>query len=168
METNTTTKRNFILQQGFQDASAAGCSLQYSALQFQPRVVLTWIVVAIVLQSPPVFVALAAVLWFSALVPNLNPFEAIYNWTMGRRHGGFRLDPAPAPRRAAQFMAGAFALACALFIYFDLAIAAYIVEVVFVAAVLALILGGFCLGSFVYHLLRGDSKFARNTLPWAR
>lgn len=162
------TKRNFILQQGFQEVSPAGCSLQYSALHFQPRIVLLWVVIAIVLKSPPAFVALAAVLWFNALLPKLNPFEALYNWTLGRRPGGFHLGAAPAPRRFAQGMAGAFALACALLTYFELTIAAYVVEAVFLAAVLALTLGGFCLGSFVYHLLRGDSKFARNTLPWAR
>lgn len=166
MEAGTMTKRNFILQQGFREVSSAGCSLQYSALQFQPRIVLIWIVAGIVLKSPLAFAALAAILWFSALLPHLNPFDAIYNWTLGRH--GFRLGPAPAPRRTAQVMAGAFALASAVLTYFELTIAAYIVEAVFLAAVLALTLGGFCLGSFVYHLLRGDSAFARNTLPWAR
>jgi hypothetical protein len=130
--------------------------------------VLIWIVTAIVSQSPAAFVALAAVLWFSALLPNLNPFAAVYNWSMGNRREGFRLGIAPDPRRTAQVMAGAFALACALFTYFRHAIGAYIVEGFFLAAVLALTLGGFCLGSFVHHVFRGDSKFARNTLPWAR
>ena len=41
------------------------------------------------------------------------------------------------------------------------------VEAIFSAAVLALAIGGFCLGSFVYHLLRGHGRFARQTLPWA-
>ena len=44
----------------------------------------------------------------------------------------------------------------------------YVVEGIFVVAVLALILGGFCLGSFVYHLLSGRGAFACQTLPWAR
>jgi len=38
------------------------------------------------------------------------------------------------------------------------------VEGIFLAAVLALTLGGFCLGSFLYHLLRGRGAFARQTL----
>jgi hypothetical protein len=42
-----------------------------------------------------------------------------------------------------------------------------VVEGIFLAAVLALILGGFCLGSFVFHLLSGKGSFACQTLPWA-
>jgi hypothetical protein len=64
-------------------------------------------------------------------------------------------------------MAGAFALACGLLIHFGLSTAAYSVEGMFLAAVLALTLGGFCLGSFVHNLLRGRRAFARQTLPWA-
>jgi hypothetical protein len=30
------------------------------------------------------------------------------------------------------------------------------------------IVGRFCLGSFVFHLLRGNGEFARRTLPWGR
>ncbi len=64
-------------------------------------------------------------------------------------------------------MAGAFALSCALLLYFGLNLAGYVVEALFLAAVLALTLGGFCLGSFVYHLTRGRRRFACETLPWA-
>ncbi|MCA1612435.1 MAG: hypothetical protein ABR610_06380 [Thermoanaerobaculia bacterium] len=32
----------------------------------------------------------------------------------------------------------------------------------------AQVFGGFCLGSFVFHLIRGRGKFAKRTLPWAR
>jgi|SRR5712692_1926689 len=60
-------------------------------------------------------------------------------------------------------MAGAFALACGLLIHLGLSAAAYVVEGIFLAAVLALTLGGFCLGSFVHHLLRGRGAFARQT-----
>jgi len=39
-------------------------------------------------------------------------------------------------------------------------------EAIFLAAVLALTLGGFCLGSFVHHLLGRKTAFARPNLPW--
>ncbi len=32
----------------------------------------------------------------------------------------------------------------------------------------ALIFGKFCLGSYVFHLLRGEAAFANRTLPWVR
>lgn len=162
-----TAKRNFILQQGFEEPAAAACPLEYSSLQFQPRIVLIWIVAGILFQSAWIFAALCAVAWWNALFPKLNPFDALYNATVGSRPGGIRLLPAPAPRRAAQTMAGAFALVCAWLIHADFLIAAYVLEAFLLAAVLALTLGSFCFGSFVYHLLCGRGKFARQTLPWS-
>ena len=162
------TKRNFILQQGFENPALGSCSTEYSALHFQPRVVLIWLVAGIVFQLPWIFVALCAVLWWSATFPHLNPFDALYNRAWGSRPGAFHVTPAPAPRRTAQAMAGSFALACALLIWFGVPVAAYVVEAIFLAAVVALVLGSFCLGSFVYHLFRGHAEFACKTLPWAR
>ena len=162
-----TAKRNFILQQGFEEPAPAIRPLQYSALVFQPRIVFIWVVAGVLFQSPAVFAALCAVLWWSALFPKLNPFDALYNRTIGSRPGAFRLGSAPAPRRFAQTMAGAFALTSALLIHAGFSLAAYVVEAIFLAAVLALAIGGFCLGSFVYHLLRGHGRFACQTLPWA-
>jgi len=160
-------KRNFILQQGFEDPAPAVCPRQYSALLFQPRVVFLWVVAGILFQSPAVFAALCAVLWWGALFPKLNLFDALYNRTIGSRPGAFPVSPAPTPRRFAQTMAGAFALTTALLIHGGFNLAAYVVEAIFLAAVLALAIGGFCLGSFVYHVLCGHGRFARQTLPWA-
>ena len=70
-------KRNFILQQGFEEPAPAVCPREYSALHFQPRTVFIWIVAGILFQSPPVFYVLCAVLWWSALFPKLNPFDAL-------------------------------------------------------------------------------------------
>ena len=157
-------KRNFILQQGLCEPAAETCPLQYSALLFQPRLVGLWVVVATILQSPLAFFALAAVLWWSALVPSLNPFDALYNWI---RSNDVRLSPAPAPRRFAQFLAGSFALAIGASLAAGWRMTAFILEGFFMLAVGALVLGGFCLGSFVFHVLRGRADFARRTLPWA-
>jgi hypothetical protein len=162
-----TVKRNFILQQGFEEPGAAACPLQYSSLMFQPRVVLVWVVTGIVFQSPLVFGFLCAFLWWSALFPKVSPFDALYNATFASRPGTPRLGPAPAPRRFSQAMAGAFALTIALFIYAGFNFAAYVFQAVFMVEVLALAIGGFCLGSFIYHLLAGRARFARQTLPWA-
>jgi hypothetical protein len=40
-------------------------------------------------------------------------------------------------------------------------------EYVLAAALVALFFGKFCLGSYLFHLLRGDAAFANRTLPWA-
>lgn len=99
-------KRNFILQQGFEELVPAACQPQYSALLFQGRTVLVGIVAGILFQCPPVFYALCTVLWWSALLPQLNPFDVVHDATLGRRVGTFHLTPAPAPCRTAQSMAG--------------------------------------------------------------
>jgi hypothetical protein len=161
-------KRNFILQQGFEGPAPAVCPLQYSALVFQPKIVLIGVVAGILFQSQAVFAVLGALLWWSALFPRLNPFRVLYNRTLGSEPGAFRLDPSPAPRRAAETEAGTVALACAVLIHTEFSLAAYVVESILLAAALAVMIGNFCLGSFVYHLLRGRWRFALQTLPWAR
>ena len=159
-------KRNFILQQGLGEPAAGTCALQYSALLFQPRLVGLWIVVAAILQAPLLFFALAAVLWWSALAPQLNPFDAVYNWTLARP-GDITLTSAPVPRRFAQFLAGSFAMAIGLALALGWRMAALVLEGFFIVAVGALVFGGFCFGSFVFHLLCGRTDFAKRTLPWA-
>ncbi len=101
-------------------------------------------------------------------MPRWNPFEALYNATLGRRPGTVRLSPAPAPRRFAQGMAGSLALAIAGSLWLGWSLAAYVLEGVLLAALIALGFGGFCLGSFVFHTLSGRAAFARRTVPWAR
>ena len=159
-------KRNFILQQGLDEPVPATCSSQYSALHFQPRLVGPWVVLGIVFQSASIFFALAAVLWWGALFPRLNLFDALYNWALSR-FTGFPLAPAPAPRRFSQGMAGTFALAIAVSLTLHWRIAAFVLEGMFLTAVVALVFGGFCLGSFFFHLFGGRAGFARRTLPWA-
>lgn len=159
-------KRNFILQQGLCEPEAGTCPLLYSALLFQPRLVGSWIVVATLLQAPLLFFALTAVLWWSALAPRLNPFDTLYNWTLARS-SGITLASAPVPRRFAQFLAGAFALAIGGSLTLGWQMATIILEGFLIVAVTALLYGGFCFGSFVFHLLCGRADFAKHTLPWA-
>lgn len=160
-------KRNLILQQGFEDPSPAVRPRQYAALVFQPKVVLLAIVAGILFQSPAIFSILGSLLWWSAFLPNLNPFTALYNGTVGRRPGTFRLGPAPAPRRSAEMTAGVFAFATALLIHTGFTLAANALAAIFLAAALAVVVGSFCLGTFMFHLLRGRRTFVRQTLPWA-
>src|SRR5215471_14461843 len=143
---DSNAKRNFILQQGLSDPVAGTCPLQYSALLFQPRLVGVWIALATILQAQLMFFALAAVLWWSALAPRLNVFDALYNWILARSRGT-RLMPAPAPRRFAQFLAGSFALAIGISLALGWRTTALALEGLFIAAVGALVFGGFCLGS---------------------
>jgi hypothetical protein len=44
---------------------------------------------------------------------------------------------------------------------------AHVIEGFFLVAIGALMFGGFCFGSFVFHLARGRANFAKRTLPWA-
>lgn len=161
------SKRNFILQQGLREPPPERCDSRYRALQFQPGVLAIAILAGVALDLPLLFFVIALVLWWNVLFPLLNPFDAWYNRTADSRPGGERLPPAPAPRRFAQALAGSISLAIGVFLLLGSTAVALALEVFLLLAVTALVFGRFCLGSFLYHLIRGRFRFARRTLPWA-
>ncbi|MFN8096338.1 MAG: DUF4395 family protein [Vicinamibacteria bacterium] len=159
---------NFVRQQGFRDASASSCGYQYEALMVQPRVIGVLILAGVLLQHAPFFLALGALLWWNAVVPRLNPFDWLSNQLVAKRKGRPALGPAPAPRRFAQGMAGSFLLGIGGALLTGHAVVAAALEALLLAALGALVFGRFCLGSYVFHLLRGQAGFAQRTLPWSR
>ena len=165
---------NFMLQQGFAEEPFETCDMLFEALYFQPRIVFPFVVVAIGLQfvSVPASVALhlaiSGVLWWNTLLPALNPFELAYNRLVAGPRGRASLGPAPVPRRFAQGMAAALLLAAGLALAFGVPWLAWIIEALVAVAFSALLFGRFCLGAYVYHVLKGRLAFANSTLPWAR
>src|SRR5689334_5717550 len=92
------TKRNFILQLGVTPPDDPESeAMLYSALQFQPRVVGGLTLAAAALQSPEIFFLLGAALLWSAVAPRWNPFNGVYNSTLGKRR--VALLPSPTPRK---------------------------------------------------------------------
>jgi hypothetical protein len=162
------SKLNFVLQQGVPDVRAEGCEPRFSALMFQPRMIGIIVLVALILQSWPLFFALSVLLWWNVFLPRLNPFDITYNHFIARPRGLQQLGPAPAPRRFSQGMAATFMLGAALSLLFGRLLAAWIIEAFLVLALALLNFGRFCLGSYIYHLLRGNARFANDTLPWSR
>jgi hypothetical protein len=163
-----TAQLNFIRQQGFPDAAVDSCACLYPALMWQPRIVGTLVVIGVLFQSGIYFLLLGALLWFNAAEPRLNPFDALYNRIVAKPRNLPPLDPAPSPRRFAQGMAGTFMLVIGIALVAGLSGLAWTVEAVLLVALGALIFGRFCLGSYLYHLGRGQIDFANRTLPWAR
>lgn len=159
---------NFIQQQGFKDATASSCEIQFPALMFQPRLIGVIVAVGLVLQAPALFLILSAILWWNVLLPGWNLFDILYNRLVAGPKGLPKLTPAPGPRRFAQGMAATFMLGIGLFLYSEWYIAAGILEGLLVAALVALVFGKFCLGSYIFLLLRGEAAFANRTLPWVR
>jgi len=45
---------------------------------------------------------------------------------------------------------------------------ARVFEALLIVAFVALLFGRWCLGAYVFHVLRGQRHFANATLPWAR
>jgi len=164
---------NFMKQQGFADEPADACDMHFGGLTFQPRIVFPAVIVAILLQlaSVPVSAALhfviSAVLWWNTLFPALNPFERAYNRWVARPKGLLPLVPAPGPRRMAQGMAAAFNLGAGLALLYGMMPLAWVLQAMLVVAFSALLFGKFCLGAYLYHLLKGRVAFANSTLPWA-
>ena len=160
--------RNFMKQQGFTEEQDSACDMHFSGLSFQPRILGTLLVIAILLQSPILFFVLSAMLWWNVALPKWNLFEIFFNRVIALPSGRPMLSPAPPPRRFAQGMAATFFLLAGLALVSCWMIAAWILEVFLVIAIASLLFGNLCLGSYVYHLLRGRISFANSTLPWSR
>lgn len=158
---------NFMKQQGFPEEPADACNMRFEGLYFQPRLVFPLVLLGIVFQAVSLFFLLSAVLWWNTLVPSLNPFEAFYNRVVAPRRGTGRLTPSPGPRRFAQGMAAAMLLGAGLTLVAGWPVVSWVLQGMLVAAFSALLFGKFCLGAYVYHLLRGRVAFANSTLPWA-
>lgn len=163
-----TAEVNFVRQQGFQDETAEACASRYPALMWQPRAIGVLVLAGLATQSWRFFAALGVVLWWNALVPRLNPFDVLSNALVAKPNGRPRLGPAPGPRRFAQGMAGTFMLAIAGCLAGGWSLLAWIIEGALVVALAGLIFGRFCLGSYLFHVLRGRAGFAARTTPWAR
>jgi len=159
---------NFMRQQGFPEEPADACNMHFAGLYFQPRIMFSLVLVATLLQSAPMFLVLAAILWWNVLLPRLNPFELFYNRVLAPRRGTGPLAPAPGPRRFAQAVAAAFQTVAGIALLFEQRLVAYVFEASLILAFSMLLLGKFCLGAYIFHLLRGEVGFANSTLPWAR
>jgi hypothetical protein len=160
--------RNFMKQQGFADEPSALCDMHFTGLYFQPRIVGLLLIAAIALRSPVFFFVLSAVLWWNVITPRWNPFEVFYNRVFATPRGRPPLSPAPGPRRFAQAMAAAFMLIAGVALLQSWFVTAYIFEAFLVVAFATLLFGKFCLGAYIFLLLRGQVALANSTLPWAR
>jgi hypothetical protein len=163
-----------MLQQGFPEEAPAACDWHFQGLAFQPRLVFPIVLITIALQllsasvSAALHLLVCAVLLWNALVPAANPFELAYNRWIAVPQGRSALTPAPGPRRFAQGMAAVFNLGAGLALSAGLFPLAWVLQGMLVGAFAALLFGRFCLGAYVYQLLRGRIAFANATLPWAR
>src|SRR6266480_2822952 len=158
---------NFMKQQGFTQEPPDRAALLFKGLQFQPTIVGAMMLVSILTQSPAIFLLLSALLWVNVLLPAANPFEQVYNRVVARPRGRPLLTKAPQPRRFAQGMAAVFLLAAGLTLLQGWRTASYVFQGLLVVAFAALLLGKFCLGAYVYHLLRGNVALANGTCPWS-
>src|SRR6266550_3071457 len=157
--------RNFMKQQGLTQEPPDRAALRFKGLQFQPTIVGSMMLVAIVTQWPAIFLLVSALLWLNVLVPAANPFEQVYNRVVARRRG--RPPLTPAPGRFAQGMAAVFMLAAGLTLLQGWRTASYVFQGLLAVAFAALLLGKFCLGAYVYHLLKGNVALANGTCPWS-
>jgi hypothetical protein len=126
------------------------------------------VLLAIVLQSGWLHLAIGAVLGWNTVLPSWNPFEVAYNRWIAPRRGHAPLSPAPGPRRLAQGLAAAFNLASGVGLLYGLPGLAWVAEVLLVVGFSALLFGKLCLGAYAFHLLAGRAAFANATLPWGK
>jgi hypothetical protein len=160
--------QNFMRQQGFGDEPPDACNMHFAGLYFQPRIVFAAVLLAVVFQSAWLFLAIGAVLWWNVLFTEWNPFERAYNRFVAAPRGTPPLTPAPGPRRFAQAVNAAFNTGAGACLLLGLPGASWLLQAGLVAAFSALLFAKFCLGAWMYHVLRGELAFANSTLPWAR
>ena len=164
----SSTIDRFMAQQGFGDEEASRQRWHFLALQFQPVALGLLVLLGIIFQSQGLFFLLAAVLAWNVALPQLNIFERIYDWVVAIPMSKPKLEPAPPPRRFAQGMAASFMLLIGLSLAMGWIVAAWVFEAFLAAALIALIAGRFCMGSYIFHILRGRRDFANATCPWSR
>ena len=125
----------------------------YSALMLQPRIVGGVTLIGVLLQSPWLFLALAAALGWSAFVPTRSLFDWIYNDVVARPRGLAPLRPAPAARRFAGGLAATVTLAVGVALLTGTTITAWALEASLSIAVAAVVLGRSCAGANLYNVV---------------
>lgn len=158
---------NFVWQNGFAGADAATCAHQFPALMFQPRVIAAFVALGLWLQAWPVFAGLSLLLWWNVAVPRLNPFDRLHD-LMAAQRGHPPLPPAVGPRRFAQAIAACTTLGVAVSLWYGSRPLALLFEAGVVTALTLLLVGRLCLGSYLFHVIRGQGSFGKRTLPWAK
>lgn len=145
------SKADFIREQGF---TTAHCDdALYSALMFQPRAIGGVLALSVIFQNAWVFLALAAVLWWSTVVPSHNPFNWLFNLVMTSRGRNAILLETPPPRRFAQGMAGTVALTIGLALVAGAPRVAWAFEGLFAAAAMSPIVRRVCIPAYLYQLV---------------
>ena len=152
--------RSFVRGQGFIEVDEASSAGWYKALMFQPKVIGILVAAGIAIQRAEWFLALSIILWWSTLLPTLNPFDALYNAMIATPPGTPRLGPAPAPRRFAQGMVATFMLLISISLLQGWPTIVWIGEALIVLALLDLFLRRSCLGSAVFNLIHRSNTSA--------
>lgn len=155
---------HFVQQQGFPEIDEAGSVKKFRALMFQPRLIGVISIGAIIFQFAPLFLALSAVLWWNVLLPQYNPFDALYNALIAGPKGLPRLGPAPPPRRAAQAIAATIMLGAGATLLGGWLMASWVLQGLFVMSGVML-RRKFCVGAYVYHLVKGDIAYTNRARP---
>src|SRR5690349_5581097 len=118
----------------------------------QPRIIAVIVAFGIFVQRPMLFLVLSALLSWSALVPRLNPFDALYNYSIARPRGLAPLDIAPGPRRFAMGLAGTVALRIGIALAVDASITAWVFQGLLAVAVIPAVFGDICgAAANLYH-----------------
>ena len=146
----------FVCHQGFPVPNAN--PHLYSALMLQPRMVGGLVVIGTGFQRPEVFLALAAIMAWAALVPSQNLFDALYNYTIAYPRGVPSLRVAPAPRRFSQGFAAAMSLAMGLALVAGATTMAWILEGAALVSIASVLVRRFCVPAHLYDALRRTSS----------
>jgi hypothetical protein len=152
----------FIRQQGFTIVHPD--HRLYVALMFQPRTIAGVVALGLLLQSAWLFLTLSAVVWWGTVVPTRNLFDAAYNHLFAYPRGLPPMPVAPAPRRFAQSVAAAVALAIGTALLSGATVTAGVLGGLFAIGTMSVVVGRVCAPANLYLRLTGTSE-ARPSVP---
>ncbi|MGB7212324.1 MAG: DUF4395 family protein [Gemmatimonadales bacterium] len=145
--------RSRLISQGFSCDTDPRIMVNARWLRFTPTLSTICIIIGTALRSPTVLWSFAFIAVVGAA--GWHPFDALFNAIVRRWVHAPRLGPNPAPRRFAMAVAAIWSAAAGWLMSAGLLRAGVVAGGVLSLAAAIVATTHFCLGSWLYHMLRG-------------
>ncbi len=147
--------RSCLTMQGYGELSNGERRALWLGLRFSPVLCFAGIALGVVLASPALLLAMAAMAFVGGFVSPRHPFDYVYDAALRPLLGGPNVPPSPAPRRFACQLATPWIVAIAIAFGVGAPVAAWILAVPLLLVAATVATTNWCLPSFIYGLLHG-------------
>ncbi len=158
MTSISATLKHNLNEQGFDNFDdTAKCGLVWP-LRFTPAVSIGLIIIGLIWQSPLYMGVLALIGLSGALLPHGMLIDLIYNFGVRHLFYAPSLPPTPKPRQFSYLISTLFLTGSALSFYYNLPVLGIVLAGLVCIAGTVLITTHWCLGSWFYKLIFGQSR----------